>query len=201
MIGEVHGMATGQTTDGTVKQHKQQTLTDMWIQTPQRDAGTDMVCASNGATSNTANDNDPELPRHSTQDHHNEQDNEDHANDSEESKDQDIDYDSLVSDQEMASVAVPNKKKKKRIKKGATWKPQRLHEHEMSNGNQLNPDGYYIGDEGTAPNNTKSTMRIATTNINKHTWTKIDQEVADWFRANHLDALILSDTDLPNEET
>ena len=175
LMGEAQG-AESQTMDGLNNRNRQTILTDIWAWLPEHDANSQMP---------------NETEDQSNQEHNNTRD--DARSDKE--------YDSLASDEDMVRCDTTKKKKRKQTQRSKIWEPKRLQEYEMENENQLSPDGYYIGDAGTTPNNTNTTMKIATTNINKNTWAKIDQEVADWFTANQIDALILSDSDISNEET
>ena len=175
--------------DGSINKTRQITLTTIWSNMPRRDEH-----------SETIQDEETFGNQHAdgcSQQHNHDNNQEENTREHEDSNNE---YDSLESDQEMASNNIPKKKKRKRIKKSNPWKPHRLPETEMHT-DPICSDGYYIGDPGSAPNTTKDTIRIATTNINKNAWSKLDQEVVDWFMANELDALVLADSDFSNEET
>ncbi|KAH9182004.1 hypothetical protein AeNC1_016021 [Aphanomyces euteiches] len=54
----------------------------------------------------------------------------------------------------------------------------------------------FLGHPVSLPDTRDSVLRVATTNINKNTKTKIYAELGDWFIANQLDFAILEDADL-----
>ncbi|CAK4933603.1 unnamed protein product [Aphanomyces euteiches] len=54
----------------------------------------------------------------------------------------------------------------------------------------------FLGHPVSLPDTRDSVLRVATTNINKNTKTKIYAELGDWFIANQLDFAILADADL-----
>lgn len=110
----------------------------------------------------------------------------------------------IISDHE-AMQQTTGKKRKKR-KKRAKWDPIRspatLHQGNRIQAlrDKIRTDGSYLGDKAD-PTDRDDTIRIATTNVNKGTWRKIQNEIADWVTVNTIDFLILSDSDIGSLES